>query len=258
MKNKFIIYLVLVFGLLLSQSNGAFAMGQNGSGNGIHDPGTGVANPELKEANQGTGQGLTTQNEVQTQTTAVQQSSSTTAPASAAVQTKERARLQNGSGTGTPEQKQLHVNPLKDNTGAEQSATVRSQVANAVQALLQIADRDKTIGEQIRVIAQAQNQNHEKLESGLQKINSRSKVKKVFIGPDYKEINSAKGLLQQNQEQIQQLNQIQNQNTNLDNLQNLKEQINILEQANLELENQVKSSENGFSLLGWMFKWFAK
>ncbi len=40
---------------------GMMAGGQNGNGaaqQGIHEPGTGLANPELKEAAQGTGQGL--------------------------------------------------------------------------------------------------------------------------------------------------------------------------------------------------------
>jgi len=54
------ILLTLMVCILLSSV--VFAAGQSSSGSqGIHEPGTGIANPDLKEAGQGTGQGLVAQ-----------------------------------------------------------------------------------------------------------------------------------------------------------------------------------------------------
>lgn len=133
----------------------------------------------------------------------------------------------------------------------------RSNVANAVQEMLQVADRTGGIGQQVRVIAQAQNQNQEKLEASLQKVQSRGSFAKFFVGPNYGEINNAKKILEQNKEQIKELDQIKNQLADQGDQQALAEQIQALEQANLETENSLGTAQKGFSLFGWMFKLFS-
>jgi len=131
-------------------------------------------------------------------------------------------------------------------------------VANAVQQMLQLADRNGGIGEQVRTIAQTQTQNQEKIEANLEKIQSRGGFTKFFIGPNYGEINSAKRALEQNREQIGQLNEIKNQLSNQGDQQILTEQIQALEQTNLQINNSLEESQKEFSLLGWMFRWFAR
>jgi len=133
-------------------------------------------------------------------------------------------------------------------------------VANAAQEMLQMADRNEEngIGQQVRTIAQTQTQNHEKLEVSLQKVQGRNGLVKFFIGPNYGEINSAKKTLEQNREQIKQLSQVKNQLANEGDQQTLTEQIQLLEQANLEIENSLDVSQKGFSLFGWMFRLFSK
>lgn len=142
-----------------------------------------------------------------------------------------------------------------DSVTAEQR---RSQVANAVQEMLQVAERNDGIGQQVRIIAQTQTQNQEKIEASLQKAQSRSVFARFLIGPDYGEINNAKKLLEQNREQISQLNQVKDQLANQGDAQNLIQQIQTLEQANVEIENSFRTAQKGFSLFGWMFRLFAK
>lgn len=252
MKNKLVIYLALVFSMLFAQNNTVSAVVREGSSNGIHEPGTGITNPKIKELNQN----LNKQNKVEDKIV-IELNDETT---DTSKQVKERERLQDGTSIDAPEQKRLHIDTTTTNRFASttNSIAVRSEVANAIQAIIQIADRNQNIGEQIRIIAQAQIQNQEKIETGLQKIQSRNKIKNFFIGSDYKEINSTKTLIQQNREQVKQLNQIQDKLSNQKDLQNIQQQIQILEKANIELENQIKTSENNFSLLGWMFKWLSK
>lgn len=177
-------------------------------------------------------------------------------------------RLQDGSGAGDQTQNQNQVSnqgeekQLQNSEQEGQLSAVaqqrRSQVANAVQTMLQVADRNAGIGQQVRTIAQAQNQNQEKLEASLQKVQKRSGLAKFFVGPNYGEINNAEQILEQNRQQIRELNEIKNELVNQSDQQTLTEQIQFLEQANLEIEDSLDESQKGFSLFGWVFRMFSR
>lgn len=134
----------------------------------------------------------------------------------------------------------------------------RNMVANAVQEIIKVAERNGGVGQQIKTIAQTQTQNQEKLETGIQKIQSRSGFTKFFIGPNYGEIKSSKKLLGQNKEQIQELNQIRTQVVDQGDQLQILEQIQIIERANQQIETLLNEAQKGFSLFGWMFRLFTK
>ena len=134
----------------------------------------------------------------------------------------------------------------------------RSVVANAVQEISSVAERSGGIGEEIKAIAQTQTQNQEKLETGLQKIQDRSGFTKFFIGPNYGEIKASEKLLEQNKEQIQKLNELGVKLSNKGDKQKIEEQIQLLEQTTQQIETSLSDAQSGFSLLGWMFRLFAK
>jgi len=218
-------------------------------------------------AGQGNNAGATNQNspvQIQAQT-ATQSENGTVVQAGAQVQQQERQQLQDGSEAGgqVQEQNQVRAVMAEDVNGDGQVGQVngnqrRSQVANAVQVMLQVADRDTGIGEQVRAIAQTQTQNQDRLEVSLDKVQSRNAFTKFFIGPNYGEINNVKRNLEQNREQVRLLNQLNTQVANQGDQQQLMEQVRVLEQANAEIESSLGVVENGFSLLGWMFRLFAK
>jgi len=183
------------------------------------------------------------------------------------VQLKEQDKqmLQDGSEEGNQVMNQGNADNGQTNSsadksnGSENAQPKRSQIASAVQEMLQLADgEDNNIGEQIRTIAQEQNQNQVKLEEGLVKIQNRNSLVKLLIGADYGEIGSAQEIIGQNQEQIRQLNEIKNQLANEGDQTVLEEQIQVLEQANGQMQNAIDNSQSGFSLLGWFFKIFSK
>ena len=135
---------------------------------------------------------------------------------------------------------------------------VRSRVANTVQEMLQVAERNEGMGSQIRIIAQNQNQNQERIESGIEKVQNRNSLTKFFVGPDYKEINKVQEIVEQNSQQIEQLIQIKDQFIDSDDQQQLIEQIQSLKQANLQVEDSIQGLQKGFSLFGWLFKLISK
>ncbi len=242
--NKFFMVSVIVMSLMLSGN--AYATDQS---SGIHEAGTGLTNPELKEEAKGTGQGLT----------------GTTTSATSGVKTEtktqqqEQQKLQDGVGAINPTQNQVQNNEetgtqSQNKAGSINATQRKSQVANAVQEMLNLAEKNAGIGQEIKVIAQAQIENQEKIESNLENVQSRSGLAKFFIGPKDSEIKNTKELLIQKQEQIKKLIELKNQLKNEGDQKTLEEQIKILEEANLEVGITLEKEQKGFSLFGWLFK----
>lgn len=175
-------------------------------------------------------------------------------------------KLRDGSGDGAMNQNQNQgdVSQVKNEekeakkqgemVGMKNSEQRRSGVANAVQEMLQIGERNGGIGEQVREVARAQNQDHEKIEASLQKVQNRGGLARFLIGPDYGEINNAKNLLEKNKERIMVLNQIRDQVTDTVEIEALMERTRLLEQVNSEIENSLEEEQKGFSLFGWLFR----
>lgn len=145
--------------------------------------------------------------------------------------------------------------PAKENKSRGEER--RSEVANAVHELLSVADRVGGIGEQVRVIAQAQNQNQEQIEDSVEKIEKQNKLTTFLIGPNHGEINKAAKLTVKNEEQIVELKALQTTMTDQTEIQKTTEQIQTLEKANLEVKTTLETAQKTFSLFGWLRKLFA-
>ncbi len=173
-------------------------------------------------------------------------------PITEEVQNQSNGQKQNGSEQGNKVQNKVQEMEQIQNNSTENGQQRRSQVANAVHEMLQVAERNGGIGDQIRNVAQAQNENQDKLEKGLEKIQKRNGILKFILGPDYKEINNIEEILKQNTEQIEQIIQAKNQIQNQNDEQILSEQIQLLEGANAEIKDKIQSYPKGFSLFGWV------
>ncbi|MDD5013124.1 MAG: hypothetical protein PHD93_01840 [Candidatus Pacebacteria bacterium] len=221
------------------------------------------AGQQTQTANQVTNQGENSQIQTNEQNKPLNTDNGNQQGNSIQSQQQTQENLQDGTGDQIQQQiQQGNQNQIKQQAsqsqGLQNSEQRRSQVANAVQEMLQIAERNQGIGQQVKVVAQAQNENNEKLENSLQKIQNRNRFLKLLIGVDYEEINSAEQVLTQNQEQIMQLNQIKTQLANQADQDTLTQQIQLLEQANQQIQEALSVSQKGFSLLGWAFKLFSK
>lgn len=209
----------------------------------IHESGTGIETPELKEAGQGTGQGVEAQNATGLQNQGEEQQNQ--------VELKQNAQT---------EQKSMNVNNQENqaqgkgiNQASDKATQRRSRVANAVQEMLQVAERNQGIGQQIRTIAQSQDQNQKEIEMTLEHVkNNRGNVVwRFFFGPN-KYIYMADNKLATHAEKIEELKELASQIPDEIDAEIIEEQIEIMEQAKTELAEEIKEESKGFSLFGWL------
>ena len=147
---------------------------------------------------------------------------------------------------------------INQNRISDKAAQRRSRVANSVQGMLHIADQNQIVGNQIKTIAQDQNQNHEKIENEIKQVKNRGRLKKFFFGPDYKNLNSVEDRLANHEEKLGQLRQLATQIADEADAAKLLEQIEVMEQVKTELTKEVVVERKGFSLFGWLNKMLAK
>ena len=222
MKNFLIILLCSVFLFSFNLAGAQQDQGQRG----IHDAGTGVTDPDLKESNQGTGQGLEGQDST--------------------------PELYGENGQGGQEGDSLSGQGSQ--TGA--SELRRSRVSNAVQSMLEVAERNQGVGQQIRNITQTQVQVQEQAEEALELAQQRKGFMKFLIGPDYSRLKTVEDRLEQHNQNLEELKVLKEEVESEEDVALFDEQIQVMEDVKQELEGELTESESGFSLFGWMNRMF--
>jgi len=158
--------------------------------------------------------------------------------------------------TQTQEQESLQATSSANQNKNQTAEQNMERVQERVQALLQIQTTG-SLGDQIKTQARAQIQNQEQIEEQLNKVEARKGVIKFFIGPHYPGLEDLKEQLEQNQLIIAQLQRLQNQIANQGDKTAIQEAIQALTQENTSLQERINEQEKSFSLLGWLFRWFA-
>lgn len=160
------------------------------------------------------------------------------------INTQEQESLGDGQGEGLQNRNQNAVQNM-------------SEVAKRVQQLLQIRI-EGGIGQQVRQIAQEQNQAQAQIQEQLKKLSSKGKLARLLTGTDYKAVKNLKAQLEQNQQRIRQLAQLQNQLSNQGDMVLVQETIQALVQENTALQERIAAEEQAKSLFGWLFKLLTK
>ena len=151
----------------------------------------------------------------------------------------------------------------QENLGDGEGLQTRSQVvlqnmsvvAQKVQDLLQIRTNNG-IGEQVKQIAQNQDQAQTQIQEQINKIDSRNGILKSLLGPDYGAIKNLKQQLEQNQLRIEQLTQLEEQLSNYGDQTTIKEVIQLLTEQNTSLQELINAEEQIKSLFGWLIRLF--
>jgi hypothetical protein len=135
----------------------------------------------------------------------------------------------------------------------------RSAVSSFVQELENVADRQGGgIGEQVRVIAQEQNQTREKIADQIESIQDRNRIKTFLFGSNYKNLGALRSEMVQTRNRLEKLFGLMEQTANEADKAELQNQIQIMEEERLRIENFVEENEGRFSLFGWLVRLFNK
>jgi hypothetical protein len=180
----------------------------------------------------------------------------------------EDSMIQSGQGTGQGEQVQNEQQTKNEGEDSElknqeskgeiNKEIHQSTVANFVQNLLDVADREGGIGEQVRTIAQEQNQSASTTIQAMEKVQTRSKVKTFFIGSDYKNLGELRSEMVQTENRLEQLNKLMESTQNAGDKTELQGQVQLLQQEQTKIESFINANESKFSLFGWLVKLFVK
>lgn len=132
-----------------------------------------------------------------------------------------------------------------------------STVAQKVQELLQLRTSGG-IGDQVREIAQEQNQAQTQIKNQIDKIESKAGIAKTLFGPDYKGLNVLQQQLDQNQLRIEKLQSLMDQLTNQSDITAVQETIQALTDQNTALQDIINLETQTKSVFGWLVKLFVK
>lgn len=145
----------------------------------------------------------------------------------------------------------------QNNRGQTLSEQHRSTVANFIQSLINIGERSSGIGQQVRIIAQQQNQSEQTIIQAMEKIQTRSQIRTFFFGPDYKNLGVIRSEMVQTRNRLDQLKRLASQIQNEGDKKELQNQVQVLEQEQVKIENFIRAQEGKVSLLGWVVKLLA-
>ena len=145
-----------------------------------------------------------------------------------------------------------------NNRGRINAEAHRSAVANFVQSLLSVADREGGIGEQVRVVAKEQNDSKEITAEAIDKVEKRSKIKTFLLGTDYKNLGALRSEMVKTRNHIEQLKRLADKAENEQDKTELQTQIQNLEQEQADIDSFISQNENQFSLFVWVVKLFVK
>jgi len=190
-----------------------------------------------------------------------QQQLHTASPSPIGVQNKNQVQTQNEGEdsqlmVNTEEEENLEGREVGSQSGGL-SAEHMSEVAKQVQALLQVRTTGG-IGQQVRVIAQAQNQAQIQIQAQLDKLESKGKLARFLTGTNYEAVKSLQQQIIANQLRIQELTTLETQLTNQSDIASVQATIQALTQENVSLQEEIAAELQTRSLFGWLFRLFAQ
>jgi len=217
---------------------------------GIHEPGTGIENPELREAAQGTGQGL---NDSEREIAAAQIGQQITE------QLRYELRKQSAEGIRTlvQERRQQIDQEVENITRRARQIAYQNQneVRLAVHALLEMENVTGGIGPQVREIARNFNNSVQATLNAEERVEARGGVIRFFAGGDFKSADVIDQEINQSRQRIQQLKQLRDTCPCPEDVKALMmEQIQNLEQEQGRLQGLAQAERESKGILGWIWK----
>ncbi len=147
------------------------------------------------------------------------------------------------------------VSSTKGDMGAEH----RSVVATFVHSLLNVAGKGYGIGEQVRVIAEAQSSSSASTSDAIAKVENRNSVAIFLLGNDYSSLNKIRNEIKATEKRIADLETLVTSTwISMADKVEVEAQLTVLKADQVKLEAYVKAHEDEFSVFGWFTKLFVK
>ncbi len=134
----------------------------------------------------------------------------------------------------------------------------RSEVALAIQEILNNTENREDIGEQVRLIAQNHAKNHENLIAPLNRLQNQNRLIHFIFGPEPQALAQAQQILQDNQTYLAQLENLKNSLDEDNQKLTITEALDHIQEIENELQIVVDNSTRSFSLLGWLINLLSK
>ena len=171
------------------------------------------------------------------------------------VQNKNQVKPQN---QGEDSNLQVNTQESEGSQNRSQNALENmSEVSKQVQQLLQLKTTGG-IGQQVRLIAQEQNQAQTQIKNQIKTLDAKGKIARLLSGTNLNAVNSLKIQLEQNQLRITQLEQLQNQLSGQEDVTMVQETIQALVEQNISLQERITKELQTKSLFGWLFMLLGK
>jgi hypothetical protein len=166
------------------------------------------------------------------------------------------AGVQADGGIAVDETVPVAAKKPKNNQGQVNAENHRSTVATFVQSLLAVADRESGIGEQVRAVAQAQNDSKENVAKEIEAVQSRSTLKTFFLGSDFKNLGALRSEMVKTRNEIDQLIRLSEKTENPESKTELQNQIIALQVEQAKIQTFVTANEQEFGVIGWITRMF--
>lgn len=106
--------------------------------------------------------------------------------------------------------------------------------------------------EVLEEVAEAQEEAVEETTEAIEEIESRGKVKKLFVGSDYKNLGQLRSTLVHNRNDIRKLNHAMEQTIDPEALALMETSLTTMMQERERIRTVITENEEGFSLFGWV------
>ena len=133
----------------------------------------------------------------------------------------------------------------------------RNQINNpeiGVQNTERIKKSDEEVAGELEKIAEEGELVEEETVQSMKKIENQNGFKKFLIGTDYKNLGQLRSSLAHNENQVRQLTQISEELEEGEEKEAIKEQLMTMMQERERIKSIITENEEGFSLLGWVFR----
>lgn len=113
------------------------------------------------------------------------------------------------------------------------------------------------VADEIEQIAEEEEETTDETAGTIEQLESRNKFKNFLFGTDYKNLGQLRSSLVHNRNQIRKLTKVMSQVQGEEEKLMLEEQLVVLTQERERIKDVIVQNEEGFSILGWIFRLFS-